>query len=141
LIGLSSGKREPNKGSADAWEIMMLKTSESKVASLRVSCIAARRNRQGHVERWKQQVRSRLPARPPFLMERYVEASTFGPPSKPFRINDFLKEAGVFQTRNSSVLTTLKGDSDAMQVDSGEGDFEPIPENLKTTIASECRCA
>lgn len=73
-------------------------------------------------------------------MERYVEASTFGPPSKPFRIIDFLKEAGAFQSRNSSVLAALKNDSDAVRVDSDEGDFEPIPENLRTTIASECRC-
>jgi len=74
-------------------------------------------------------------------MERYVEATTFGPPSKPFRITEFLKEAIVFQCRNSWVLAALRGDTDGVQVDNDEGDFEPIPESLKHNIASECRCA
>lgn len=74
-------------------------------------------------------------------MERFVEGSTFGPPSKPFRINDFLKEAGAVQSRNFSVLAALKGDADTMQIDNDEAEFEPIPDDLKATIASECRCA
>lgn len=76
-------------------------------------------------------------------MERLVEFSTFGPPSKRIRIAEFVTAAKESQQRVSSVLAALSGN--AMQLDNDDGDleadFEPIPNDLRPTIEAECRWA
>lgn len=75
-------------------------------------------------------------------MERFTEHQTFGPPSKPISIRQFLKDAQAITTRTESVLGDLRGGAPTvMQVDGDdeELEFEPIPADMKPTIEAECR--
>lgn len=73
-------------------------------------------------------------------MQRFLEFSTFGPPSQVIRIPEFLETAKKSQERVERVLDVLHGD--AMPVDDENdlaADFEPIPADVKRIIEDECR--
>lgn len=73
----------------------------------------------------------------PLIMDRFVESTTFGPPSEPISVRDFITAAAESHARVSDILAQLEGKS--MLVDEDDVEFEPIPEDLKSTIEAECR--
>ena len=69
-------------------------------------------------------------------MEHWTENATFGPPSEPIRIQDFLDKSAEARKRISSIFEAFE--IALMNVDEDEDRFEPIPDELKPIIEAEC---
>lgn len=130
------------RDSAETCDMMMPRSSGGNAASLRGNSIV-QQNRRGHVEDENGNSELGAETRTLFLyatMQRFLEFSTFGPPSRVIRIPELLDAAKESQNRVSPVLDVLNGD--AMPVDDENdlaADFEPIPADLKAIIEEECR--